>query len=300
MLVVDGLRALARGLHMAGSFSLFGTCGIAAVLLPRDIPPALSRSLKRLAWGSFALLAASGGLWFILETADMAGAEDFSDVWAALPLVADQTRFGELLIGRGFCLLLAALSFHFGYKRIAVVLAGAAVVAEAWLGHGGAMTGAVGNFLLLSSICHLASGGAWLGALPALRAGIRTLPIAQAAQIARGFSPIGIVCVFGLILSATVQYVFLIGGPAALLNSSYGLTASFKIFCLISLVALASINRTRLTPRLCLAEEMARRTLLRSIGAEIFVGILALLAAGFLIQETPPAMLLMLKQQGGS
>jgi hypothetical protein len=45
---------------------------------------------------------------------------------------------------------------------------------------------------------------------------------------------------------------------------------------------------------------MARRTLLRSIGAEIFVGILALLAAGFLIQETPPAMALMLKQQGGS
>jgi len=300
VLGLEGLRAIARGLHMAGSFSLFGTCGVAAVLLPRDIPRGLARSLKFLVWGSFLLLAAAGGLWFILETADMAGAEDFSDVWAALPLVADQTRFGELLIGRGFCFLLAALSFHFGYKRIAGVLAGAAVIAEAWLGHGGAMTGAIGNFLLLSSICHLASGGAWLGSLPALRAGIRTLPIAQAAQLARNFSPIGMACVAGLILSAIVQYVFLIGGPAALLNSSYGLTASFKILCLITLVALASFNRTLLTPRLGLAEENARYILLRSIGTEIFVGLFVLLAAGFLIQETPPAMALMLKQQGGS
>jgi putative copper export protein len=300
VLVLEGLRAIARGLHMAGSFSLFGTCGIAAVLLPRDIPPVLARSLKRLAWGSFALLAAAGGLWFVLETADMAGAEDFSDVWGALSLVAGQTRFGELLIGRSFCLLLAALSFHFGYKRIAAVLAGAAVVAEAWLGHGGAMTGAVGNLLLVSSICHLASGGAWLGSLPALRAGISTLPIAQAAQLARRFSPIGMVCVVGLILSATVQYVFLIGRPAALFNNSYGLTASFKILCLLSLAALASVNRSRLAPRLGLAEDTARHALLRSIGAEIFVGLLVLLAAGFLIQQTPPAMALMLKQQGGS
>jgi putative copper export protein len=297
---LEGLRAIARGLHMAGSFALFGTCFIAATLLPREPRPGLERSLKRLAWCSFFLLAASGILWFILETADMAGAEDFSDVWAALPLVVGQTRFGELLIGRGFFFLLAALSFHFGYKRLAALLAGAALVAEAWLGHGGAMTGAIGNFLLLSSICHLASGGTWLGALPALRAGIRTLPIAEAAELAGGFSPIAMVCVLGIILSATVQYVFLIGGPAALFTTSYGLTASFKILCLLSLVALASVNRTRLTPRLGRAEETARRALLRSIGAEILIGFLVLLAAGFLIQQTPPAMALMLKQQGGS
>ncbi len=300
MLSLDGLRAIARGLHMAGSFSLFGTSGVAAILLPRDLPPTLARSLKILAWGSFFLLTASGILWFILETADMAGAQDFWDVWAALPLVADQTRFGELLIGRGLALLIAALFFHFGRKRIAAALAGAAVVAEAWLGHGGAMTGTIGNFLLLSSICHLASGSAWLGSLPALRAGIRVLPIDQSAQLARRFSAIGMVCVLGLIASATVQYVFLIGGPSALFNTSYGLTASFKILCLVTLVALASVNRNRLTPRLRSADETARRTLLRSIAAEIFVGLLVLLAAGFLIQQTPPTMALMLKQQGGS
>jgi putative copper resistance protein D len=293
-------EGFARGLHMAGSFALFGTCGIAAVLLPREIPTALARSLNRLAWGSFFLLAAAGILWFILETADMAGAQSFLDVWAALPLVAGQTRFGELLIGRGFFLLLAALSFHFGYRRIAAVLAGAAVITEAWLSHGGAMTGATGNLLLLSSICHLASGGAWLGSLPALRAGIRALPIVQAAQLARRFSPIGMICVAGLILSAIVQYVFLIGGPAMLFKTSYGLTASFKILCLATLMALALINRTRLTPSLGRAEEAARKTLLRSIGAATVIGFLAVLAAGALLQQTPPAMALMLKQQGGS
>ncbi len=300
MLSLDGLRAIARGLHMAGSFSLFGTSGVAAVLLPRDIPPALARSQKIMAWSSFFLLAAAGLLWFILETVDMAGAQDVSDVWDALPLVAGQTRFGELLIGRGFLFLLAALSFHLGYKRIAAVLAGAAVVAEAWLGHGGAMTGAIGNVLLVASICHLACGGAWLGSLPALRASICSLPLAQAAQLARNFSPIGMVCVLGLIVSATVQYVFLIGSPAELFNNGYGLTASFKILCLISLVALASVNRNRLTPRLRSADETDRRTVLHSIGAEILVGLLVLLAAGALIQQTPPAMALMLKQQGGS
>ncbi len=292
-MLIDTIRAAARGLHMAGSFSLFGTCGVAAFLLPAGTP--LLRPLKVLAWGSLLLLLLAGAVWFVLETADMAGAQDITDVWTALPVVASSTRFGELLIGRGLALALAVLLLQCGFTKPAAMLAGCAVAAEAWLDHGGAMTGPVGDVLLISAICHLACGGAWLGALPGLRLLLKRLPLAEAARAARRFSPVGMVCVAGLIGSAVVQFIFLIGSPRALFNNAYGLTALLKIVLLVALVGLAAANRYRLTPAISAGDDNARCKMLRSVGAEIALGLLALLAAGLLLQMTPPAMALMLR-----
>ena len=102
-----------------------------------------------------------------------------------------------------------------------------------------------GTLLLISAICHLLSGAAWLGSLPALRLAIKRLPIVEAARIARRFSPIGMICVFGLLASATVQYLALIGTPFALINTDYGRVALFKIGLLAALIGLAAFNRYR-------------------------------------------------------
>jgi putative copper export protein len=289
------LIAAARGLHMAGSFALLGTCGVMAFLVPARAPEGLSRSLKVLAWGSFLLLLLTGAVWFVLETVDMAGARDIADVWAALPVVATSTRFGELLIGRCVAAALAVLLLQCGFVKPAAIVAGLAVVAEAWLDHGGAMTGPVGDVLLVSAICHLACGGAWLGALPGLRMVLKRLPMTEAAHVARQFSPVGMVCVAGLTGSAVLQFIFLIGSPRGLFNNNYGLVALFKIALLVALVGLAAANRYRMTPAILAGDENARRRILRSVGAEIALGLLALLAAGFLLQMTPPAMAVMLR-----
>jgi len=295
--VLEAIRAAARGLQMAGSFSLFGTCLAAAILVPPAGPAALNRALKILAWSSFLLLLLTGIAWFLLQTADMAGAADFADVWPAIPIVAAATRFGELLIGRTAAAAVAILLFQLGLARPAAIVAGFAVIAEAWLGHGGAMIGRVGDLLLIASIVHLASGGAWLGSLPALRLALKHLPVAQAARAAQKFSPIGIACVLGITLSAAVQFICLVCRPASLFNNGYGLIVCAKILLLLALIALAVANRTRLTPALATGAEPARTQLVRNLATEIVLGLLILLAAGFLLQLTPPTMALMLDQQ---
>ncbi len=296
---LPALRGLARGLHMAGGFSLFGTCLIGGFLLPAACQPALRRKLVILAWGSFGVLVVAGLIWFILQTADMSGATDLGDLWQAVPIVAGATRFGNLLIGRAAAEGVAMLLFQFGFLKPAALVAGLAVIAEAWLGHGGAMTGGVGDVLLVSSIFHLASGGAWLGALPALRLCLQRLPIDDAARMARRFSPLGIACVAGLSGSALVQYVFLIGRPGALFDNGYGIVALVKILLLAALVGLAALNRQRLAPGLAREGETARPRILRSVTAEIAIGLAVLLAAGILLQLTPPTMAIMLNQPSG-
>jgi putative copper export protein len=101
-----------------------------------------------------------------------------------------------------------------------------------------------------------------------------------------------------MVASAVVQYGFLIGSPAALFQSAYGLTVVVKILALAALLCLAAGNRYRFTPALAAGQNAARAGLLRSVGLEILLALLALLAAGWLLQLTPPAMALMLNKQG--
>jgi putative copper resistance protein D len=279
------LRGVVRGAHIAGAFWSFGTMFLAATLLRHH---RLS-GLKTMVWMSLGLALLAGLSWFLLQTADFADAQSFGDISAAIPIVVKDTRFGTLLIGRCAALILASLLFQAGWTRPAALIAGAAVVAESWLSHGGAMNGLTGTILLAVSMAHLAAAAIWLGSLPALHFAIKTLPADAAAPLARNFSPIGIACVVLITATAVIQYFFLIGRPADLIDTGYGLTASFKIIALVSLVTLAALNRTRFTPRL----PASRAQLLRSINAEIAIGLVTLLAAGLILQLEPPAMAMM-------
>jgi putative copper export protein len=267
---------------MAAYFTCFGTVFMAATLLRGHKVP---RSLAWGAWGG-ALLAGAG--WFWLQTADFAGAVDVPDVLAALQIVAADTRFGILLIGRCAALLLAVLCFQFGWHRAAALLAGGGVLAESWLGHGGAMTGVEGAVLLVTSFFHLSAVAVWLGSLPALVGALRRLPLVEAQRVARNFSRYGMISVFFLVITAGIQSISLIGGVAALFSSAYGFAAFFKILALAALVALAAGNKTQLGP--AMTAEPARDALLRRIGLEMALGLAAVLAAGLILQLTPPTM----------
>jgi putative copper resistance protein D len=294
------LRALARGLHLAGSFGVFGTVLLTVLFVPPEAP-LLRLALRRLAWGSLGVALTAGLAWFVLQSADMAGTTNLADLWQALPVVAETTRFGNLLIGRAVVLLTAALCFQFAGARslgawMGTALAALAVAAEAWLDHGGAMTGTVGSVLLVSDIAHLLSAAAWLGSLPALWLAIDRLPLDLAARIAWRFSPFGVFCVLVLIGSALVQFIVLIGAPAALVSTGYGAVVMVKILLFLLLLGLAAANRYQLAPAL-FTQPTARTALRRSIGAEIALGMAVLLAAGVLLNLTPPTMAAMLRQE---
>jgi putative copper resistance protein D len=276
------LRGVCRGLHLAGYFSVFGTAIMSATLLHGRLVP----RLRRLAWGGFVLALAAGAAWFLLQTAYFASAQSWAGTLTAIPIVVQDTRFGPLLLGRMAALLLAMLLFHTGWERLAALLMLGGVLAQAWLGHGGAMSGPEGDVLLASAMLHLAGAALWLGTLPALWLGLRCLPGDEAMRLARRFSPLGMTSVAMLAGTAVMQFVLLIGEVGALFASPYGALASAKIVALAVLLGLAARNKFRLTPGL----PDSRSTLCRTIMLEISLGLAILLTAGLLLQLEPPAM----------
>lgn len=276
------LRGLCRGLHLAGYFSAFGTVFLAATLQRGARVP----GFRRLAWASLALALAAGAGWFLLQTAYFAAAQSWAEIVNTIPIVVWDTRFGALLLGRMAVLLLVVLLFQAGWARLAALLGLGGVLAQAWLSHGGAMSGAEGDVLLVSAVLHLAGAALWLGTLPALFLALRYLPGAEAARLARRFSPLGMACVAALLGTAVVQFVLLIGGVGALFSSVYGALAVAKILALVVLIGLAVRNKLSLTPRL----PQSRAALCRAVGLEIAIGLTVLLAAGLLLQLEPPAM----------
>ncbi|MEA2737466.1 MAG: hypothetical protein QOH05_773, partial [Acetobacteraceae bacterium] len=102
MISLGTAMALVRGLHLAATLSLLGTAGFVAWMLPAAgiVPDLARRGLIRLWWisGLVALMAGLG--WFTVQSAMIAGAGSWSDLAAALPVVAGHTRFGNILMVR--------------------------------------------------------------------------------------------------------------------------------------------------------------------------------------------------------
>ncbi len=274
------LRGVCRGLHLAGYICVFGTALYCAALEPGSRAP----GLRRLAWAGFALALAAGMGWFWLESGYILGTGQPGVILAALPRIIAATRFGWLTLARMGLLLAALAGAQTRRWRGAAALSGAGVLAQSGLGHGAAMGGGEGAALFLLALLHIGAAASWLGTLPALALGLRAS--AQPACLARRYSRFGVICVAVLLLSALAQYGLLIGRARLLLSTAYGATALFKAAQLAGLLGLAGRNRLRLTPAL----PRSRAALLGSIAGEIALGVLALLAAGVLMQLAPPAM----------
>jgi putative copper export protein len=108
----DIASAILRGAHIAALTSLFGTLVFTAVVV-RALPATpwarlVHARLARLGRGSVLLALALGVTWFVVRAAAIAGAHSIRETLAALPLVALETQFGQLLLAR-FALLLALL-----------------------------------------------------------------------------------------------------------------------------------------------------------------------------------------------
>lgn len=111
---LPSIMALVRGLHLAATLSLLGSAGFIVWSLPAAGPPpdALHRRLSRVVRISGLIAVVAGAVWFTLQSAAIAGAEDLSDLWDALPVVALQTRYGNILLVRlGLLLVATALSW---------------------------------------------------------------------------------------------------------------------------------------------------------------------------------------------
>ena len=295
------IRGVARGVHVAGSLSVFGTVAASAILIPRSPGGGGSECdrracalLTRLLRVSLVVAVAAGGIWLVAESTYITGSHQIRAGIAVLASVLRDTNFGHLLIARLALLALTVVIFGDGQRRgrvaSATSLAAIATVLQAGLGHGAAMGGAEGSALAGALALHLVAAGLWLGGLVPLLIIVATIPLGDAYRVARRFSRLGAICVALLAATASLQGYLLIGSPGALVGTDYGRVAFAKLALFVVLLGIAAHNCFRLTPGLIgLSGEQSRARLRRNIIVEALVGVCVVILAGVLL-ELPPAM----------
>jgi copper resistance protein D len=288
------LAVVARGLFLASLLSGFGAA-LFAVALMRPVVKALDTNarellegrVRRVVWFSLAAALPFGVAWLALEAKAMSGASTLAETLAAMPEVLLHTSFGRVLILQGMAVAatLAATAVLRRPSLPAAGLAGLAVLLEAGHGHGFAMDD---NGLLVSGALHLLASGAWLGALIPLLIVVRDAPLAAAELAARRFATLGSIAVTVLAGTALYQGFILSGGLKGLTGTAYGGVLITKAALFAFLLALAAINRWRLTPALASGHaEAARQGLAVSIVVETGIGLLVVFAASALSSLEP-------------
>jgi len=270
---LSALEWLARAVSAAAAMLLFGA-SLFVLYMPRETlgaagtatlaAGALVARLRRIALGCVVALAVAGVLWLALRAATIAGVPLTGVVASATArAVALDTLFGRVSIVRLALVAVAALllgidrrsraASHVGALDVArAVVAFLLLASLAWTGHAIASAGSQRDIEVASDTLHLVAAGAWLGALlPLAFLLARTArepgaPLASfAARTTARFSVIGIVCVGALIVTGTINAVFLVGRPAELFGTRYGQLLLAKLALFAAMVALAAGNRRR-------------------------------------------------------
>ena len=221
--------ASARGLRSAGSFGLFGTLLLGATLLRRHRLP----ELKYLAWASLAVALLAGLGWFLLQAEDFSEAQTMSDFVASLPIVAWDTRFGAVLIGRCAALAVAALCYQLG-ARAACCAAGRRGGCRRKPGSPMAVRWKAGSARCCwrRPILHILAGAVLAWDTAGSVSGDPAPGEPDGAALAKNYSPLGIACVVALLATGFIEYLVLIGQLGALVRTAYGVTALVKMIAL--------------------------------------------------------------------
>jgi copper transport protein len=135
-------------------------------------------------------------------------------------------------------------------------------------------------------LAHTTAAAFWVGALLPLHRALRHLG-EEAAPILQRFSGIAIGAVAVLVAAGLVLAVLQVGSIGGLVGTTYGLILLAKLALVAGLVALAAINKLRLTPALARGKPGAATALRRTIAAEIGLA-LAIIVATAALGTTPP------------
>jgi len=266
------------------------------VILPRQFS---SPEFRRLALIMMAVMVAAFAIWLPIQAASMSGGEIVSSIFdGTLGTVLFSTRFGHVWIAR-LALIAVAIVALFrerlrGAPVAAALAANGALAMNAAAGHAGAATGLDGAIQLGGDMLHLLAAGAWLGGLlPFAWTMTRYLRVAdadfgEAYEATQRFSILGLVCVGVILATGSINSWFLVGSVPALIGTDYGQLLLVKIALFLVIVAVAAVNRLRLTP---LVRDGSRKGLLalrRNAVIETVLGA-AIIAIVAVLGTLPPA-----------
>jgi putative copper resistance protein D len=261
-----------RFLHFAATVSLSGlvifhavvgaaalSAGDAATVRP------IAGRLARLAWGSLVLAVLTGVAALMVQAASM-GERPLSALWSddLVATVLLDTDFGHVWLVRLALAALLAVALHPPFfsaspavwrRGVALALAVAYVAALAFAGHAAAGEGTEGVVHEMADVLHLIAAAAWLGALVPLAIVLgaakdtsSALAVARTATLR--FSTLGVVSVGTVLVTGIVNTFELTGSWAALFGTVYGRLLLVKIALFLAMLAIAAVNRMRLTPQL--------------------------------------------------
>ena len=265
--------------------------------------------LAVIAWIGLALAAISGAAWLVLTAAAMSdrpAAQTFGD--GVLWTVLSQTTFGRdwlirFVLACALAATLPALLSPRNHKTrwleaAATILAAAFAGTLAWAGLAAGGLGGEAIIHPAADVLHLIAAAAWVGALlPRIvlfaAAGADDASLSTALTATTRFSILGIASVGTLLATGIVNTLYLAGSLPALLHTDYGRLLLIKIALFLAMVAIAAVNRFRLTPQLLqrasiAASGNALRRLRGNAAIEVLAGAIVIVIVAAL-GTMPPA-----------
>lgn len=293
------LYATLSGLFGLSAFSLYG-------LKAGERVDAFALGPWLLGCGVVGLLLS--GLAIVLLAAAMAGTPPWPIDRGAIGMLLSGPATGTAWEARVVALVVASIAALTAAGRAVplgvVVLASAVALATlAWTGHGAMDEGAVGWMHLSADILHLLAGGAWAGALLGLVLLVaRPVGRVDAAHLALthralyGFGSVGTILVGTIVVTGAVNAWLLIGlaNLPGLPATRYGQLLIAKLALFTAMLALASLNRFRLTPAFersiaATYHHGALGALRRSLAVEVTCAVMILALVAWLGTLEPPA-----------
>ena len=318
---MDGLLIAARAVHYGATIVLFGemvfalfinrrpTTGVGAPL-GEPVADAPYRRFRRVAVAAWASMVVSGVCWLALVTGQMSGQPLGEIKPSAVATVLASTTFGHVWVFRTLTALLLALLWlvlRAGPPRepwlpvLSVGLAGGLLAGLAWAGHANAEVGVDGAIHHVSDAAHLLAAGTWLGGLAPFASLLETVgasrstcPIDSCARIATRFGNWAALSVGVLVLTGITNAQYLVPRPQLLLETTYGRVLLVKLIVFSLMLAIALVNRTRLTSALIASGHgnetgcNAARQLRRNVWTEHALGAGVLVLVALLGVTRPP------------
>ena len=141
-------------------------------------------------------------------------------------------------------------------------------------------------FRLLTQWVHFVSAGVWLGGLAVLLAVVMSIDPTGRETLARRFSNLALIAVAAVAATGLLRGLDEIRSWHGLFDTSFGRWALLKIGLLVVLIGLGLAQRKRGVPR---ARQGSIRYLRRIGATELALGLVVLVAAGFLQSLAPPS-----------
>ena len=275
MMEFDAPLVAVRWVHFAVTMLLFGTA-LWALYAP---PPARSVVPHGASLALAVIALASAGAWALLTLIHISG-EGIADP-ALIRTMLLGTGFGRAFVAEALIALVLIITLtalpRLRWAHAAV--SGALLAALAFVGHSAVGQGLSGDARLAGQAMHLLSGGAWLGALPALYLSLAAAPQA-AGESVRRFSTMGIVAVLAILVTGAANTALMLGMSRAFVSSIYFRVLLVKLALVAAMIAVAVINRVSISPQIGRSPTAALRSLRRNVIFEqgLGLGVLAVVS----------------------